>query len=96
VRFVLKQQRRLFLVYNINDLSDHDDEIASILALVGLCWFPIQAVSKLPNGGEVAVLGLLGQLLRYPAKSKWITAQSDPQCVIERLFSIHTSDRSPH
>ena len=95
---MLKQQRRLFPVaaYKINNLPDHDDEIANVLAFVRLWWFPIQAVSKFPNGREVALLGFLSQFLRDAPKPKRIAPERNPKRIVERFFSVQTSDRPSH
>ncbi len=95
---MLKQQRRLFLVaaYNINDLPDHDDEIATVLAFVRLWWFPIQAVGKFPNGREVALFGFLSQFLRDAPKPKRIAPQGEPECRIEGQVSIPATDGPSH
>jgi hypothetical protein len=95
---VLEQPRRLFLVaaYNISDLSDHHGDLATVLARVCLWRSSIQPIRKFPNGREITVLGLFGQLLGNPAKPKWIASESDPQRFIKWLFPIHAADRPSH
>jgi len=63
------------------------------LSLRGLA---VQAIGKLPDGCEIALLRQDGQLLRNSAEPKWIAPESNPKRVVEWLFPVRAADRPSH
>jgi hypothetical protein len=56
----------------------------------------VQAIGKFSDGSEIPLLCQRGQLIRNPAKPKWIAPERNPKGVVERLFPVHTPDRPSH